>query len=123
MTQFPALRPTSRQFVPGTVPISTFKSIAGKETRVITGSSPVDHVLTFTFENVSEAVGKQILDHWYLQQGMALGFTLPSAVWAGWAEYSAAVASDQKWRYSAAPSVNTISPGIMVLNVQLLSLL
>ena len=123
MSHFPALQPTSRQFVPGTVPVSTFMSIAGKETRVITGANAVSHSISLSFANVSENVARQIMTHWYGRQGMALAFTLPSALWAGWVDYTSAVEQSQEWRYQSAPSVAAVSPGIMNLSVQLVSVL
>lgn len=123
MSHFPVLQPTSRQFVPGTVPVSTFMSIAGKETRVITGANAVSHSITLSFANVSENVARQIMTHWYGRQGVALAFTLPSALWAGWVDYTSAVEQSQEWRYQSAPSVAAVSPGIMNLSVQLVSVL
>ena len=123
MSQFPALQPSSRQFAPGSVPVSTFTSIAGKETRVITGANAVAHTVSLSFANVSENVAKQIMTHWYGRQGVALAFTLPSALWAGWVDYTSAVEQSQEWRYQSAPSIAAVSPGIMNLSVQLISVL
>lgn len=123
MSQFPALQPSSRQFEPGTVPVSTFMSLAGKETRIITGANAVSHSVSLSFANVSEQVVSQVMSHWYGRQGMALSFTLPSAVWAGWIDYTAAVGQSQEWRYESAPKVTAVSPSIMSLSVQLVSLL
>ena len=123
MSQFPALQPASRSFVPGAVPVSTFTSIAGKETRIILGASAVSHLISLSFINVSEAVARQVISHWHGRQGIALAFTLPAAVWAGWSDYVAAVDQSQQWRYQEAPGVETVSPGIMSLSVQLVSVL
>ena len=123
MSQFPALQPSSRSFVPGATPVSTYVSLAGKETRVITGADPVAHSLRLAFTNVSESVARQIRSHWYGRQGTALAFLLPSAVWAGWSDYVAGVDTSQKWRYTAAPSVAAVSPGIMNLSLELVAVL
>ena len=123
MSLFPALQPSARSFVPGSVPVSVYNSISGKETRVITGATAVAHTLQLTFGNVSEATARLVMSHWYERQGVALAFTLPTPVWAGWLDYSIAVAPTQEWRYQAAPSVETVSPGIMSLSVQLVSVL
>ena len=120
---FPALKPSSRRFAPGIVPVSTFKAMSGKETRVITGSAPVSHSCSISFKNISEAMVKQVLDHWYERQGTALAFTLPPEVWAGWSDYLAAVNAEQEWRYESVPAINAVSPGIMSVSVQLVSVL
>jgi hypothetical protein len=51
-----------------------------------------------------------------------LAFSLSSAVWAGWAEYASAITSGQQWRYTGAPSIEAVSPGIMNVSVELMSL-
>ena len=120
---FPALKPSSRSFTPGLVPVTSFKAMSGKETRVITGSASVSHTCSISFQNISEAIIKQVLDHWYGRQGTALAFTLPPEVWAGWSDYLSAVNAEQEWRYESVPAVNAVSPGIMSVSVQLVSVL
>ena len=120
---FPALKPSSRNFSPGLVPLTSFKAMSGKETRVITGSAPVSHTCSISFQNISEAIVKQVLDHWYGRQGTALAFTLPPEVWAGWSDYLSAVNAEQEWRYESVPAINAVSPGIMSVSVQLVSVL
>ena len=50
MSQFPALRPSGRSFTPGMVPVSTFASLSGKETRVILGDTMHGHTVSLTFK-------------------------------------------------------------------------
>jgi hypothetical protein len=122
MSQFPALRPSGRRFTPGLPPVTSFQSLSGKETRVVTGSVAFGHTASLTFQNLLEPAVKSILDHFYGQQGTVLSFTLPSATWAGWTEYTVGVAADQKWRYSSQPDITAVSPGIMSVSVRLVSL-
>ena len=122
MSQFPDLKPTGRSFTPGVVPVSTFQALSGREMRVILGDTMHGHSLQLSFSNIQEAVVQQILSHWYACLGTALDFTLPSNVWAGWAEYSSAITPGQKWRYTGQPSVEGVSPGIMNVSVELISL-
>ena len=122
MTQFPELRPSSRNFVVGELPVSTFTAISGKETRVILGDTFSKHVLSLGFQNILDSAGKKIIDHWYGQQGTALGFTLPASIYAGWSEYASAITPGQLWRYEGKPTVSSIAPGIMSMSVQLVSL-
>lgn len=120
---FPALQPSSRSFKAGEIRVATFRSISGKETRVITGDTPTAHTIGLGFNNVNEAAAKNVLEHWYAMQGIALAFKLPSEVWAGWVEYSAGSSANQLWRYSQAPEISAVSPSIMVVSVQLVSVL
>lgn len=122
MSQFPALQPSGRSFTAGMLPVSTFASLSGKETRVILGDTMHGHTVSLMFQHIQESVAKQILDHWYGRQGTALAFTLPANVWAGWTQYTAAVSSTQNWRYESQPSVEAISPGIMNVSVELVAL-
>ena len=122
MSQFPAIKPSSHSFTPGMVPVQSFASMSGKETRVILGDRMHGHVVSLSFSNLQEPAVKQITDHWYNRQGTALDFTLPADVWAGWAQYSSATTSGQKWRYTAQPEIEAVSLGIMNVSVELVSL-
>ena len=122
MSQFPAIKPSSRTFTPGMVPVNSFASISGKETRVIMGDTMHGHNISLSFQNLQEPAVRQITDHWYGQQGTALAFTLPADTWAGWSEYNSAITSGQSWRYASQPQIEAVSPGIMNLSVELISL-
>ena len=122
MSQFPAIRPNGRSFSPGVLPVNSFASVSGKETRVIMGDTMHSHTLSLEFANLQEAAVTQITAHWYNRQGTALDFTLPSDVWVGWTGFSSAVTAGQKWRYASQPQVSAVRLGIMNVNVELVSL-
>ena len=122
MSLFPSIKPAKRDFTPGTLPVSTYNALSGKEVRVILGDTTFGHAIQLSFSNVQEPTVKLITDHWYGQSGTALAFNLPQAVWAGWAEYESAITPGQKWRYSGQPKISAVSPGIMNVSVELISL-
>ena len=122
MSQFPAIKPSSRSFTPGMVPTNSFASLSGKETRVILGDTMHGHAISLSFANLQEPAVKKITDHWYASLGTALSFSLSTAVWAGWAEYASAITDGQKWRYTGQPQIEGVSPGIMNVSVELVSL-
>ena len=122
MSLFPSIKPAKRDFALGTLPVSTYSSLSGKEVRVILGDTTFGHSIALSFSNIQEPAVKLITDHWYGQQGTALAFNLPQAVWAGWAEYESAITPNQKWRYSGQPNISAVSPGIMNVSVELISL-
>ena len=122
MSTFPALQPSSRSLTPGQFPVSTFNALSGKETRVILGDTPFSHALALTFSNVLEPVMQQVLTHFRGQQGTALAFTLPAAVYAGWTDYAEEIPLTQKWRYAGPPEVEFVAPGIMSVSVSLVGL-
>jgi len=123
MSQFPGLQPSGRAFVPATVPMNAFTSVSGKETRVIMGDTAVGPQLTLSFNNILEAVGQRILDHYRTQLGVALQFELAPQVYAGWAQYLNELPAGQKWRYGGAPEVEFVAPGIMSISVSLVGLI
>lgn len=122
MSLFPSLKPSKRSFTPGTLPVSTYQALSGKEVRVILGDTMHGHVISLSFGNIQEPSAKLITDHWYAQSGTALAFNLPQAVWAGWTQYESAITPGQKWRYSGQPSIDAVSPGIMNVSVELIAL-
>ena len=122
MTMFPSLRPSARSFTPGMLPINSFTSMSGRETRVITGDTMHGHTVNLSFSNLQEPAVKRITDHWYDRQGTALAFSLSASVWAGWADYADAITDGQQWRYTAQPQIEGVSPGIMNVSVELISL-
>ena len=122
MTVFPSLQPSARSFSPGQVSVTSFMSMSGKETRVLQGDTPHSHRLSLTFANILDATGQQIMDHWTGQLGIALPFSLPAAVYAGWSLYQSTIPDGQQWRYSEIPSVTFVAPGIMTVSVELVSL-
>lgn len=122
MSQFPSIKPSSRGFTPGVLPVNSFASVSGKETRVIMGDTMHGHSVSLDFQNLQEPAAKQITDHWYEQQGTALAFTLPADIWAGWSQYSSAITAGQSWRYASQPKISAVSPGIMKVSVELISL-
>ena len=122
MSLFPSIKPSSRQFSVGALPVNTFQALSGKEVRVVLGDTMHGHSVSLSFSNIQEPAVKLITDHWYAQNGTALAFNLPQSVWAGWDQYESAITPDQKWRYSGQPSIAAVSPGIMNVSVELVSL-
>ena len=119
---FPSIKPSRRSFSVGALPVSTFQALSGKEVRVVLGDTMHGHSVSLSFSNIQEPAVKLITDHWYAQSGTALAFNLPQSVWAGWDQYESAITPGQKWRYSGQPSIDAVSPGIMNVSVELISL-
>ena len=122
MTQFPELRPSSRNFVVGELPVSTFTAISGKETRVILGDTFSKHVLSLGFQNILDSAGKKIIDHWYGQQGTALGFTCPPPFMQAGQSMHRRLRLDSFGGIKGSRQLASIAPGIMSMSVQLVSL-
>lgn len=122
MTTFPALQPSSRSMKLGAVPTTVFKSMSGKESRIIHANKPTDHALSLSFENRSGAEGDLIVKHWNDRLGTVLGFELSPAVWAGWPQYADAIEPAQKWRYANPPTFAAVAPDVVSISVELVGL-
>lgn len=122
MSQFPSLKPSARNYSQGTLPVTTYQSMSGKETRVLLGDKSHGDTLSLSFQNIQEAAVQQVIDHFNGQGGTLNAFTVPRAVWAGWDSYADLIPSDLQWRYVGAPAITAVSPGIMSLSVELVSL-
>lgn len=120
MTAFPSVQPSSRVWSPGTRPQTLYQSLDGIEIRFLHGSRIVGQKLALTFENVTEAVGKSITDH-YAANGTTYGtFSLPAAVFAGMAAYNYTNEATNAWRYAGPPQVTYSTPGYQSVSVELL---
>lgn len=121
MNLFPALRPASRSWSDGQLPMQSFVAMAGTETRIVTGNTLVGQRLTLGFENISENSGNEITRHYQSCKGSFLTFDLPAEVMAGWSYGADSKQSSQKWRYAGPPSVAFVGPGVMTVSVELLA--
>ena len=63
MSQFPALKPSSRSYQHASLPVSSFTSLSGKETRVLLGDTFHGASLSLSFQNLQEPAAQQLMDH------------------------------------------------------------
>lgn len=120
MSTFPTVKPSTRAWSPGVRAQSVYQSLDGIEIRFVHGSRTVGQRLTLGFENVTDAVGKSITDH-YASNGTTYGvFDLPAAVFAGMTSYAHTNEATNAWRYAAPPQVTYTTPGYQSVSVELL---
>lgn len=122
---FPSLAPTSRNFNPGDYPIRQFRSQSGAEIRILYGDSRTGMTLELSYENIADTDAELFLTHYNDVKGTYNTFTLPSAAKEGWSGTSGAVdvSGLNAWRYSEAPAITAIRPGISSVRVQLIGVL
>jgi hypothetical protein len=123
---FPDLAPTSRTFNPGDWPVRTFRSQSGVESRVIYGDKRTNMTLDLTFENITDAQAEQFFDHYRSVLGTYNTFAVGSKAREGWAGSSTvygASAYGNAYRYSEAPTINSVRPGISTVTVRLVGVL
>ena len=119
---FPAIEPSVRSWTPGARPASSYSSLSGYEVRVQHGSLAIGSSLSLSFSNLTEAVGKQITDHYATAQGSFETFALPAEVFAGMSGYDYITPAGTTWRYAGPPSVSYVAPGIQSVSVELLAI-
>ena len=108
---FPTIKPTSRNYRPGTYPSTTFESLDGTKTHLRFGNKRVNATLTLGFSNISDADAALILanyenvnsdwDYVTFDRGYATSGVTDTSLLA----YLKESGSSLKWRYSAPPSV------------------
>ena len=124
---FPTIKPTSRNYRPGTYPSTTFESLDGTKTHLRFGNKRVNATLTLGFSNISDADAFLILENYRLvnsvwdyvtfnsESGLAgvggTGHTMPDGSLGNLAAYMDEAPSGLKWRYSAPPSVTSSFKG------------
>jgi len=118
---FPAVKPSSRTWTPGTLPVQAFNTLSGNETRVLLGVKPIGTSLSMNFSNIKENVVLQITNHFSVAKGSYETFSLPSAVFAGMTSYGSVTPSGLVWRYASSPSVDWVAPGIGNVSVNLVA--
>lgn len=119
MADFPELQPSTRLYSPGRFPVETYRTYAGRETRVRRGSLAHGHRLDLTFQALTPDDAKSIRDHYVTQQGNFASFSLPSVVWTGVSGYATLLESGYGWIYNGPPQINDESCGYQTVNVSL----
>lgn len=75
MANFPALRPATVQITPGVVPTTLTAGYDGSTTTSTADLVPTGDVLDMTFEGITEAEARGVVDHQAGEQGRAFQFT------------------------------------------------
>ena len=126
---FPSdILPTGRTFKPGRLPETSFEARNGSVSFVQYGQNFVNAELTLNFANISDGRATQILQHY---QSVVGDDYVAFAANAGFQGMDAELISeglesgDQllRWRYSAAPQLTSVYPGISSVQVQFVGLL
>ncbi len=121
--QFPALRPTSRTYTPGTFPTKRFVSVSGAGTTRIYGSKSSEARLQLQFVLGDEDV-RLLVDCWHDAKGDYTPLALSSSVFTGVGEdLLGGIPTYLNWRWAEPPSVESLFPGRSRVTVNLLATL
>ena len=119
---FPELKPTSRDFKPGTYAIKTFNAQSGAEVRILYGDTRTKMELSLGYDNISDTEAEQFLTHYDEIKGTFSTFGIPHIAKFGWGGTAAAIgafASGNTYRYADAPQVTSVRPGRSSVRVSL----
>ena len=119
MSNFPALVPSSRTFVPGNYPSTLYQGISGAENRVRSSNVLTDSTLTLQFIGLSEAEVLRILLHYQARRGSYGNFSLPAEVWSGVSNAADYTLQGYAWSYLEPPMVEDYPCGEHGVEVQL----
>lgn len=119
MTTFPSLSPSTRVWSPGVRPQTVYKGIDGREIRFAHGIRIVDQRLSLSFENITEAQGKSITDHYATVGTTFESFDLPSDVFSGMGAFAYTNEASNEWLYDSPPQVTYVTPGYQSVSVDL----
>ena len=122
---FPAITPSSRKFTAPRWPTKTFVSQAGTTTRRLYGSLPSQADLQLTYRNITDDQASAILAHYQSLKGPMSKATLPNQTWDGAStdlkkQLNVSNYSDVDWYFAAAPTVDSIFPGVSTVQVRLI---
>ena len=121
MPDFPALRPAVRNYNLGAYPVTTRTGFGGGSVRFSHGATASDHTLELGFEDLTQDEAKLLRDHYRVQQGGYVPFSLSADAWAGHSSFTDLVPSTTLWVYSQPPEETHKSGGLVDVTVQLTS--
>ena len=126
---YPTLRPASRFYNPGNYAVKTYNAQSGVEVRLLYGSKRYNVQLQLTYNNISDDIAEEFLQHFDETFGTYKTFQFSTearvALMAGWKGGAGALKPPQgvDWRYAQAPQLVNVRPGISTVNVSLIGVI
>jgi len=114
---FPSIKPTTRNYSPGTYPQTEFRAQNGALTVVRFGSRRVDAELSLEFRNITDSQAATILQNYEAVNGVWdwVTFTGSDGSTGAGSELQQYLqetgGSGLRWRYADPPSVSSVVPG------------
>lgn len=81
--------------------------------------------IELSYENITDSQAETFLTHYNETLGTLRTFTLPTETRAGWSGTAGSinVPSGNAWRYSKAPALTAVRPGVSTVTVSLVGVL
>lgn len=118
------IRPAARSFSIGSYPVKEYRSLGGTIVKRSFGNRPLSYTLDMQFNAVSQSVLEAIYNHYHGQQGVTLGFDLPSSIvtdLSSTMQLNMQQAGGGAWFYVEAPQVESIPSQRVNISVKLVS--
>lgn len=120
--QFPGIKPAERSFRLGQYPVKSYRALSGATVKRVFGNRAYGYELQLSFNNITDAVTAQLIDHYEATSGGFERFTLPAELFAGMS--SALTSKIQspaqiKWEYVNPPEVKSVINGRSTVTVNL----
>ena len=122
-TAFPAICPSKRRFTPGQYPVKRFNSLSGASVTRLYGNKPFDATMQMEFL-LSDLQAENMLRSWHDSRGGFLVLDIPPEVFDGTSVgLKEQIPDSLNWRYAEEPTVESLFPGRVRLQVNLIGTL
>lgn len=119
----PSTTPTTRTFVPNAYSVVKTDTMSGRVVRRLMASQPVGASLTLEYQDVVDSEAEQVLAAYAKSYGSLHGFQLPSLITEGGSpelsNYIRLFNSRLKWFFDGPPTVQSVSKGLINIQIQL----
>lgn len=120
--QFPSVRPAERSFRPGQYPTKSYRALSGAIVKRAFGNRAYGYELQLSFNNITDSVTAQFIDHYNNTRGGFERFTLPAELFAGMdANLTSKIQAPTqiKWEYSGPPDIKSVFNGRSTVTITL----
>ena len=120
--QFPGIKPAERSFRLGQYPVKSYRALSGATVKRAFGNRAYGYELQLSFNNISDAVTSQLIDHYNATSGGFERFTLPAELFVGMSTTLAGKIQSPtqiKWEYANPPEVRSVISGRSTVTINL----
>lgn len=120
---FPTIYPSARSYEAGDWPVRPYQTLSGAEVRIRYGNRRSNAKLSLSYENIPDTQAEQFLTHYNETNGTFYTFSVPAAVYAGWAGSPNALSpgsSGAAYRYAGPPQITALPCGKSTVKVELI---
>lgn len=119
---FPAIKPTSREFTLGVFPTKTYRALSGASIKRSFGDRPNSYQLRLVYANIKDDALNDLLAHYDNTEGGFKRFAVPRIVFAGMNDSAIDKIRNPygiEWEYASPPSVQSVFNGISTVTIDL----